>query len=352
MSYVSGKSADALRREFGLASVVKLGSNESPLGPSARVLAAMAESAPQASVYPGVEELDLRSDIAAQTGLAVASVVVGNGSCDVLVRAAGAWLHPGDEAIVPGPAFAMYRVAIERAGGTVVDVPHRDYAVDQEGIRAAVTPRTRMLFLANPNNPTGFALSREELTALLDDLPPDLLILLDEAYGEFVDPELHVDGVDFLRAGRNVLVTRTFSKIHALAGLRVGYGLAAPALADRLRATQLPFHTGGLALRAARVALSDTEHLELSRRVNREGRSYLTAELRGMGLQVLSSQANHVLIVGLADVESLEVNLNRQGVIARPTGPSFGLEGGLRVTVGTREMNDAFLAALRSALGR
>ncbi|MYS85106.1 histidinol-phosphate transaminase [Embleya scabrispora] len=350
MTYVAGKSADVLKRELGVETVVKLGSNESPIGPSARAVEAITTYASQSHIYPGPELRQLHDTIAEGTGLSPANVVIGNGSCDVLLSVAAQVLTHGDEAIIPEPSFAMYRIGARAAGATAVGIPHRDYAFDIDAIRAAVTPRTRMLFLTNPNNPTGLVLTRTQITDLLDALPDDVLVVLDEAYGEFVDDDQHVDGVDLLREGRNIIVTRTFSKIYALAGLRVGYGLTTPKLADQLRAVQPPFHTGSLALRAANAAFADREHLELSRRVNREGRSYLTAELTALGLRVLPSEANHVLVVDLEDVPAIDAALNARGVISRPTGPSFDLKGGLRVTVGTPQQNQTFIAALREAL--
>ncbi|WP_165960435.1 histidinol-phosphate transaminase [Actinocrispum wychmicini] len=343
---MAGKTADALRRELGVDTVVKLGSNESPIGPSERAVAAAGRAARTGHIYPGIELTDLAAAVGRHVGLGPDAVVIGNGSCDVLLAVAAELLGPGDEAVVPEPSFAMYRIGAEAAGARVVSVPHCDYAFDQDGILDAVTERTRLLFLTNPNNPTGLALSRTEIVTLLDALPPWVVVVLDEAYGEFVDPESRVDGVEFLREGCRVVVTRTFSKIYALAAFRVGYGLASPTLAGALRAAQPPFHVGSVALRAAQAALGDTDHIELSQRVNREGRAYLTGRLTALGFRVLPSQANHVLVVGLHDVQSLDAALNRQGVITRPTGPSFGLDGGLRITVGTREQNERVVAVL------
>ena len=352
MAYVAGKSADVLRRELGIDAVLKLGSNESPIGPSERALEAAATAARSAHIYPGVEPVDLAEGIAAHAGVSAESIVIGNGSCDVLLAVTAHVLHPGDEAVVPEPSFAMYRIGAEAAGATVVPVPHRDYAFDLDGIVAAVSDRTRLVFLTNPNNPTGLPLARADVVKVLDALPSDVLVVLDEAYGEFVDADQRVDGVDFVREGRNVVVTRTFSKIYALAAFRVGYGIASPRLAGELRAAQPPFHVGSPALRAAQAALGDREHLMLSQRVNREGRAYLIERLQGLGLRVLPSQANHVLVVDLQDVAAIDAALNAQGIITRPTGPSFGLEGGLRVTVGTAEQNERVVAALGAYLNR
>lgn len=346
MAYVAGKSADTLRREFGLDTVIKLGSNESPLGPSEHAVDAAMATARAGHIYPGVEAAELAVDIAKHAGVDIDSVVIGNGSCDILLSIAAAVLRPGDETIVPEPSFVMYQIGTEATGATVVSVPHADHAFDVDGILAAVTERTRLLYLTNPNNPTGLPLTRREIVRVLDSLPAHVVVVLDEAYGEFVDPDQHVDGVDFIHEARNVVVTRTFSKIYALAAFRVGYGLAAPSLASTLRARQPPFHVGSPSLRAAQAALADNAHLELSQRLNREGRAYLTETLTALGLRVLPSQANHVLIVDLDRVEELDAALNAQGIITRPTGPSFGLERGLRITVGTRDQNERVVAAL------
>lgn len=352
MTYVAGKSADVLRRELGIEAVIKLGSNESPVGPSQHAVDAALAAARSGHIYPGVEAADLAEAIAAHAGISADSIVIGNGSCDILLSAAAAVLQNGDEAVVPEPSFAMYRIGVEAVGATVISVPHRDYAFDLDGIVAAVNERTRLVFLTNPNNPTGLPLTRAEILKVLDALPERVLLVLDEAYGEYVDQDQRVDGVELLREGRNVIVTRTFSKIYALAAFRVGYGIAAPEVASLLRAAQPPFHVGSPSLRAAQAALADVDHLTLSQRVNRQGRTSLTNDLRALGLRVLPSQANHVLVVGLDDVPSIDDALNAQGIITRPTGPSFGLDGGLRITVGTSEQNERVVAALREYLAQ
>lgn len=352
VAYIAGKSADALMRELGIDLVIKLGSNESPIGPSESAMEAAAAAARGGHIYPGAEQGDLASAIAAHIGISAESVVIGNGSCDILLAVAAHALRSGDEVVVPEPSFAMYRIGAEAAGASVISVPHRDYAFDLDGVVAAVTDRTRLIFLANPNNPTGLPLTRAEVVKVFDALPERVMIVLDEAYGEFVDLDQHVDGVDLVREGRNVVVSRTFSKIYALAAFRVGYGIASPEFAGKLRSAQPPFHVGSPSLRAAQAALADSAHLKLSRRVNSEGRAYLTERLRELGLRVLPSQANHVLVVGLDDVAAIDAALNAQGIITRPTGPSFGLDGGLRITIGTPDQNGRVVAALLDYFGR
>ncbi|WP_426990366.1 pyridoxal phosphate-dependent aminotransferase [Pseudarthrobacter sp. Y6] len=350
MVYVAGKSSESLARELGLESVIKLGSNESPLGPSKAAIAAVENAARQMHLYPGVEAGDLRADIAERAGVPVGSVVIGNGSSDVLLKVAAALLRGGGEAIIPEPCFSMYEVAVDWAGGSRIHVPGLDYRFDVAGIVSAITPQTRMIFLTNPNNPTGLPLSRQEIEFVLSSINSNITVILDEAYCEYVDPGDRVDGVDFFKAGHRIVVTRTFSKIHALAGMRVGYGIAAEELVSEITAHIPPFYSGSLGLKAARASLWDDEHLIRSRDVNDDGRKYLTAAFTAMGLRVLPSAANHVLIVEMANVDAVDRLMNERGFIGRPTGSSFGLPGGYRVTVGTAEQNRAFVTNLAAVL--
>lgn len=350
MVYVPGKSSDSLARELGLDTIIKLGSNESPVGPSKAAMAAVSDAVGRMHLYPGVEGEDLGLALSLRVGLPTANLVIGNGSSDILLKAAEVILGNGGEAIIPEPCFSMYQVAVDRAGGEQVMVPGRDYRFDVAGIVAAITPRTRMIFLTNPNNPTGLPLSRSDIEYVLEHAHDKVTVILDEAYGEYVDPAEHIDGVDFLKDGHQVLVTRTFSKIYALAGLRLGYGIGPEELIGKINGLLPPFYSGTLGLRAAAATLSDEEHLSLSREVNAAGRNYLTEAFTAMGLRVLPSAANHVLIVDLDNVEAIDRLMNERGFIGRPTGSSFGLPNGYRVTVGTPEQNRQFVSHLAAVL--
>lgn len=346
MTYVPGRSVEEIQRELGLDHVVKLGSNENPLGVPPAALRALREADADAFRYPGVEADDLRAAIAARVGVEIGNVVVGNGSCDVITSALRETVTPGSRVVVPRPYFKMYEIGARWYGAEIDFVDHVDYAFDLEAMARAVSARTRVVFLTNPNNPTGLIVPRDALTAFLDAVPPDVLVVLDEAYREFADEPGYPDGIQEVVSGRNVLVTRTFSKIYGLAGLRVGYGVGPVPLVTAVRGRQPPFHTGRPALLAALAAYGDEPFFHESRRVNAEGRVQLARGLESLGLRVLPSQANHVLVVGFDDASAVDRALLERGVIVRDTGPSFDLPGCLRVTVGTAQENGVFLEAL------
>jgi histidinol-phosphate aminotransferase len=350
MTYVAGKSAEQLQRERGLERIVKLGSNENPLGPSPKAIAALLESAATMHRYPDVELGDLRVALAERLDLDVQQLVVGNGSCDIFMILARCMLHPGDEVVISHPAFLMYEVSARAAGAECTFVEPRDYAYDLDAIADAVGERTRIVYVTNPNNPTGLAVGGADLTRFLDRLPASVLVVLDEAYREYVDSPDAPKGRDFVSEGRNLMVTRSFSKIYGLAGMRVGYGIGRPELISLIASHQPPFHTGRLALVAARAALADQEYVEQCRQLNAEGRRYLAEQLSRLGLHVLPSQSNHVLIVGLDDTPAVDDGLQARGVIVRPTDKSFGLPGCIRVTIGTRDENETFVRALTEVL--
>ncbi|MFN8224995.1 MAG: histidinol-phosphate transaminase [Gaiellales bacterium] len=350
MSYVAGRSAKGLERELGVSNIVKLGSNENPLGPSPAAVRALHEASASMHRYPGVEEDDLRADIAAAVGLPVENVAIDCGSCGMLLASAAAVLEPGSRAVISRPYFKMYELCALRARAEIDWVDPVEYAYDIDAMAAAVRPGTRIVYVTNPNNPTGLAVSSAEMTRLLAAVPDSVLVVMDEAYMEFVEMLDFPDSVAAVRAGRNVLVLRTFSKVYGLAGLRVGYGIGPEPLIEQIRSLQPPFHVGLQALVAARAAFADTEFVDRSRAHNASGRAELARALTALGVRVLPSQANHVLIVGLEDVETIERALLRRGVIVRPTEASFGLPGCIRVTVGLESDNAAFVRAFGEIL--
>ncbi len=347
--YVPGKPVEEVRRELGLTDVVKLASNENPLGPSPLAVAAAASSLAAAHIYPEGDAPLLRVALARRWGLDPDGVVVANGADNILTLLCLSLLAPGDEVLTCAPTFPFYERAVLVAGGRLVALPLRQYACDLPSLAARADDRTRLVLLCNPNNPTGAVLPREHWDPFLAALPPHVVVALDEAYAEYAEPGVLPDGIGAVRAGRPVVVVRTFSKAYGLAGLRVGYALARPDLADLLRRVREPFPVGRPAQAAALAALEDTGHLERTLEVTRRGRERLQAGLAELGLRSVPSQANFVLFEAGCDDGWLCRELLREGVIVRPGGP-FGLPGHVRVSVGLPEHNERFLAALARVL--
>lgn len=347
--YVPGKPVEEVQRELGLADVVKLASNENPLGPSPQAVAAVKASLDSVHLYPEAEAPLLRAALAGRFGLDPSQVVVANGADNVITILCLALLEPGDEVLTCAPTFPFYEHAVVVAGARLRRLPLKDYGYDLDALARAVTPRTRLVFLCNPNNPTGTSVPPPDWEAFLDRLPPGVVVALDEAYAEYADPETLPDGAGAVRAGRPVVVVRTFSKIYGLAGLRVGYCLAPPHLASLLARVREPFAVSRPAQVGALAALEDVEHLSRSYQLNKEGRERLKAGLEALGLRPVPSQANFVLVEVGCDDAWLHEELLRRGVIIRP-GKPFGLPGHIRVSVGLPEENERFLSALADVL--
>jgi histidinol-phosphate aminotransferase len=351
-AYTPGRSIEDCMREFGVGEFIKLGSNENPLGPSPKAMAAVKKAAAQMSQYPGVEVYDLRCRLAETlgAGLEVDNVIVGNGSADVIMAMAQAFLYGGGEVIISHPAFQMYELATNMYGGTCVFVDSRDYRYDLDAMADRITDRTRMIYLTNPNNPTGQIVTQPEVDAFLERVPPSVVVVLDQAYYEYVDAGDYPDAIRYVLEGRNVVITRTFSKVYGLAGMRVGYGIASKEIIDYLLHTQPPFHSGRLALTAALASLEDQDHVKRSQTVNAEGKECFYRSFGEMGVEYLPSQANFFMLVNLKHpVQTINAALLRRGVIIRPTAP-FGIPEAFRVTVGTREQNQHVIEAFKAAL--
>ncbi len=352
--YVPGKPLETLQREYGIRDAVKLASNENPLGASPAAVRAAAETLESIAVYPDGAGFALRSRLAEQLGQPAEAITLGNGSSDLLDFAVRVFVTPGDEVVYSEHAFALYPLLTRMAGGTGVAVPARDYGHDLAAMAAAVTERTRVVFIANPNNPTGTWVDARALHAFLAGLPEHVLAVVDEAYFEYAgDPGLgatdYPDATAWLDTFPNLLVTRTFSKIHGLAGLRVGYGVSSPAVADLLNRVRPPFNTSTPAQAAALAALDDDAHIRHTLAVNRDGMAQLTAGLAARGLDWIPSVANFVTFDSGRDAAAVHEALLRQGVILRPMA-EYGLPRHLRATVGSEAENDRVLAALDTAL--
>jgi len=353
--YVPGKPPEQLERELGIKDSIKLASNENPLGPGPGARAALAAALASVGMYPDGSGHELRSRLAAKHGVGFDQVTLGNGSNDVLVLLAETFLTPELDAVYSQYAFAVYAIAVQQTGARASVAPARppDHRMplghDPAAILAAIGPRTRLLFLANPNNPTGTWLDGQELDALLRAVPSEIIVVLDEAYHEYSEGMGVPDGTKWLAQHPNLVVTRTFSKAYGLAGLRVGYSLSHADLANLLNRVRQPFNVSVPGLAAAAAALDDREHLEATLALNRQGLTRLRDGLMALGLKVLPSAANFVLCNLGRPAAAINEALLRQGVIVRPLA-NYGLNNHLRITTGTEAQNERVIAAMAAAL--
>jgi histidinol-phosphate aminotransferase len=347
--YKPGKPTAELERELGLTSTIKLASNESPVGPSPRVLRALRARLAEISRYPDGSAWELTHALAAKFEMPPETILLGNGSNELIDIAVRTFLRPGEEVVSARGAFVVYQLATQAAGGVNVVVPMREHTHDLPAMAAAVTPRTRLVFVANPNNPTGTAVGEREVEKLLRALPPETIVIFDEAYREYVARRSFPDTLARVRDGRPVLCLRTFSKAYGLAGLRIGYLFGPPAYVAEMNKVREPFNTNHLAQVGALAALADDRHLRRVVRLNRIERERLGRELAALGLGVVPSEANFLLVDVGRSGAALYEDLLRLGVIVRPVA-NYGYPNHLRITVGLPEENDRLLAALRDAL--
>ncbi len=352
--YQPGRPITAVARELGLdvSAIVKLASNENPSGMSPQARQAVADALGGVSRYP--DGFELLQAVARVVGVTPGQIVLGNGSNDLLEMVASAFLAPGRSAVFSQYAFAVYPLATQARGARAVVVPALNFGHDLPAMQAAITEDTRVVFIANPNNPTGTRLSAADLAAFLDAVPPTVIVVLDEAYNEYLPPPERTASVAWLAAHPNLVITRTFSKAYGLAGLRVGYALAHPRIADLLNRVRQPFNVNNLALAAAQAALGDTAFVEQSYALNQQGMREIVSGVTALGLPHIPSQGNFVCI-GLprtgAEPRAGAVfeGLLRRGVIVRPVA-NYGMPDHLRVTIGLPSENRRFLDALRDAL--
>ncbi len=352
--YQGGKPISEVAREFGLdeASIVKLASNENPLGMPESARQAMLEAAAEIGRYPDGNGFALKAAVTAKHDVPQDWITLGNGSNDILELAAHALVQPGQAVIYSEYSFAVYALATQAIGARAIVVPAKEYGHDLDAMAAAITPDTRLIFIANPNNPTGTFLPAAQIEAFLKKVPADVVVVLDEAYNEYLPAELQYDSIAWTRQYPNLLVSRTLSKAYGLAGLRVGFAIAQPALTDLLNRIRQPFNVNTLAQAAAIAALNDVEFLEKSAQMNADGYRQLTDAFDALGLEYVPSHGNFVLIkVGDDNEAGNRVNLAllKQGVIVRPVG-SYGLPQWLRITIGLPQENSRFIDALRQVL--
>ena len=346
--YEPGKPIEEVEREYGFASSIKLASNENPLGPSPKALAAIRERLAQLNLYPDGDCFYLKRGLAQKLGVAPETLIFGNGSNEIIELAARTFLRPGDEAVMAEQAFVVYQLIVQAVGGQSKTVPLRDYTHDLAAIADAVTPRTRLVFLANPNNPTGTIFRRGEWETFLDKVSNDTLLIVDEAYFEYVRDAEYPNSLNYHRDGRAILTLRTFSKLYGLAGLRIGYGVGSPEIVAMMHRVRQPFNVSAPAQWAALAALDDVEHVRKSLEVNRQGLEYLQNEFKRLGLDCVASQGNFIL-VRVGKGQEVFNQLLAQGVIVRPMG-GYRFPEHVRVTVGTMAENQKFVEALQKII--
>jgi len=343
--YQAGKPIEELERELGITDIIKLASNENPRGPGPAVHAAIARASTALSRYPDGSGYRLKHALARQLGVDADQISLGNGSNDVLELVARIALSPGSEGIVSTQAFVVYPLAVIAHGGKLVTVPSKDWSHDLDAMARAVTEKTRIVFVANPNNPTGTWVTRQQLTTFLDRIPEHVIVVLDEAYFEYLQHPDYPNGIEFLDRYPNLVVTRTFSKIYGLAGMRVGYCVSHRDIADLLNRVRQPFNVSALALECAEAALGDKEFVISSRRINDEGMEQLRRGLDQLGVEYIRSGGNFICIDLKRPATPVYEELLRLGVIVRPIA-GYGMPNHLRITVGLHEENARFLDAL------
>lgn len=353
--YQGGKPIAEVAREFGLdeASIVKLASNENPLGLPASAKAAMQKAFDELARYPDSNGFDLKGAIHHKFDVPTDWITLGNGSNDILELAARALVQPGESVVYSQFSFAVYPLATQAVGARAIVVPAKDFGHDLDAMAAAIAPDTKLVFIANPNNPTGTFIDGDKIAAFLKKVPQQVVVVLDEAYTEYLPAEKRYDALAWVRQYPNLIVSRTFSKAFGLAGLRVGFGIAQPVLTDLLNRIRQPFNVNSLAQAAAVAALGDDAYLQKSAAINAEGYAQLTSEFTQMGIEYVPSFGNFVLFrAGTDDGAGARVNLAllKWGIIVRPVG-NYGLPQWLRVSIGLPQENAAFIDALKAVLG-
>jgi histidinol-phosphate aminotransferase len=346
--YQPGKPIAELEREYGIVDSIKIASNENSLGPSPKALQALAGALPHIHRYPDGDAYYLKQRLAERLGVDRSRLIIGNGSNELIEMMVRAFLRLGEEAVVAEHAFAIYRLVVQAAGGRTLFVPHQGFAFDLEAMAAAITPQTRIVFLDNPNNPTGTIYFRQQWEEFLTRVPPGVFVVVDDAYAEFVNDPRYPNSLEYHQEGRLLITLRTFSKIYGLAGLRIGYGVSSPAVIDALNRIRQPFNVNSLAQVAALAALEDDEHVRRTQETVWAGMVYVQKELQRLGLKYAPSWANFLLVeIGAGMYQ----RLLPEGVIVRPM-EGYGFPGYARVTIGTRVENERFIRVLEKLLGR
>jgi histidinol-phosphate aminotransferase len=343
--YVPGKPIEEVQREFGIKHIVKLASNENPLGPSKLAVKAMSKKLSDVNLYPESGAFYLRQALAKKLKINEDMLVFGNGSNEILNMIAGAFVEAGDEVMFSEMSFVVYPIATDMAGGTAVQVPHRNFEHDMDGFIKRLSPKTKLVYLCNPNNPTGTIIIKQELDKFMAAVRPDTIVALDEAYFEFVRDKNYPDGMKYLAKYPNLIVLRTFAKIYGLAGIRIGYAAADPDIIRIIERIRPPFNANLVAQAGAEAALKDKKHVAATVKMNNAGKKYLYRELKKLGAECVPTQANFIFVKFNRKGGDVFAALLKKGVIIRPQHGNFA-----RITIGTAGQNLKLIKALKEIL--
>ncbi len=344
--YIPGMPIEELERELGISGSVKLASNENPVGPSPLAIRALRKEIGELNRYPDGNCHYLRNALSDKLNIRRDQLIFGNGSNEIIELAVRTFLSPGDEAIMAHPSFVVYSTIVQAVKGKSIIVPLKDWRHDLNAMAAKITDKTRLIFIANPNNPTGTINTQDEIDSFMKQVPDDILVIIDEAYYEYVVSPDYPQSINYLKHNRDILILRTFSKICGLAGLRIGYGITTNLISTEMNKVRQPFNVNFLAQTAALAALNDDNHLEKSRKINERGKNYLYKELKKLGLRYIPTEANFIFIPFKNKISAeLYSSLLNKGIIIRPMGPEAA-----RVTIGTPKENKLLIEALRKSI--
>lgn len=348
--YSPGKPIEEVEREFGIKDIIKLASNENPLGPSPKAIEAMKKALADVALYPDGSHFALLSALAEYWKIGREYLIAGNGSDELIQYLGSTFLTDNDEVIQAETTFSRYESAAVLAGSKVISIPMKDFTYDLKSIADAITDRTKMIFIANPNNPTGTIVTQKDVDILMSKVPDHVIVVFDEAYNEYVESKDFPNTLEYVKNGANVVILHTFSKIYALAGLRVGYGIAKPEIIKYLNQVREPFNVNSIGQVGAIASLGDQEHVKQSAAVNSAGKRYMYKEFDDMKLTYIPTEANFIWVDIKQDCRSVFVEMMKRGVIIR-TGDIFNYPTFIRVTIGTEEQNRRFISTLREVLG-
>ncbi len=344
--YVPGKPVEELERELGISGSVKLASNENPAGPSPMAVKALRKGISDLNRYPDGDCYYLRDALASRLDVGNGELIFGNGSNEIIELAVRTFMEPGDEAVMAHPSFVVYSMIVQAVEGKNVVIPLKDAKHDLDAMASAITDRTRIIFIANPNNPTGTINTAAEMDAFMGRVPDDVLVVVDEAYYEYVSSQEYADSMKYFGQERDILILRTFSKIYGLSGLRIGYGIGKAGIVTEMNKIRQPFNVNSLAQKAALAALDDRKHLDRSRAINERGKKHIYKGLKSLGISFVPTEANFVFMTFKNDIAAeLNDELLKKGVIIRPMGPSA-----IRVTIGTAKENKRFIGAMKGVV--